>query len=114
MARWRLYLPAASIPCWMLKLMIFTAPSASPPRGRIATTAVAASTTTSTRCRRMLVAARFWFVADLFPVLPRVGAQRVGELRRAIDAAVGDVVSELPFLRIEVRQVADPFGDFMI
>src|SRR3954468_13293840 len=61
-----------------------------------------------------LVPARFLLVADLLPVLPGVGAQRVRERRWTVDAAIGDVVGELSLFRIEIGEMADPLADFVI
>src|SRR5881275_3160676 len=114
MARCRLYLSDPSMPCWMLNVITFTTPSLSLARGRIAATAIAASIRANAAPARMLIPARFLLVADLLPVLPRVGAERVRERRRPIDAAVGDVVCELAFLGIEVGEMANPLRDLVI
>src|SRR5689334_8292046 len=66
-------------------------------------------------CRnRRLIAGGFGLVAEFLAVAPGVGAERVRERRRAIDAGEGDVVGELAFCRIERRRMTDAFGNFVI
>src|SRR5436309_512681 len=60
------------------------------------------------------VSAGVRFVADLLPVSPRVCAQRMRVHRRTVDAAVGDVVDELAFFRVELCEMTDALGDFVI